>query len=48
MMGLDDIYQGPFKKYLEMLAPGTIFRIGVENILQANTGGLIVVGIHRN
>ena len=30
MMGLDDIYQGPFKKYLEMLAPGTLFRIGVE------------------
>jgi diadenylate cyclase len=44
MMGLEDIYQGPFKKYLEMLAPGTVFRIGVENILQANTGGLIVVG----
>jgi diadenylate cyclase len=44
MMGLEDIYQGAFKKYLEMLAPGTVFRIGVENILQANTGGLIVVG----
>lgn len=44
MMGLEDIYRGAFKKYLGMLAPGTVFRIGVENILQANTGGLIVVG----
>ncbi|HHW62303.1 MAG TPA: DNA integrity scanning protein DisA, partial [Syntrophomonadaceae bacterium] len=27
-----------------MLAPGTVFRLGIENVLQANTGGLIVVG----
>ncbi len=44
MMGLQDVYRGAFKKYLKMLAPGTVFRIGVENILQANTGGLVVVG----
>lgn len=43
-MGVDDIYQGAFKKYMQMLAPGTVFRIGIENVLQANTGGLIVVG----
>jgi len=41
---LEEIYQGQFKKYLQMLAPGTLFRLGLENILQANTGGLIVVG----
>lgn len=27
-----------------MLAPGTLFRLGIENVLHANTGGLIVVG----
>jgi len=41
---VDEIYQGDFKKYLQMLAPGTVFRIGIENILHANTGGLLVVG----
>jgi len=29
---------------MKMLAPGTVFRQGIENVLQANTGGLIVVG----
>jgi diadenylate cyclase len=43
-MLFDEIYQGDFRKYLQMMAPGTIFRIGVENILQADTGGLLVVG----
>ncbi|MGM0472314.1 MAG: DNA integrity scanning diadenylate cyclase DisA, partial [Bacillota bacterium] len=33
-----------FKEVLEFLAPGTKFREGLENILRANTGGLIVVG----
>lgn len=33
-----------FGQTLKMLAPGTIFRLGIENVLQANTGGLIVVG----
>jgi len=41
---VDDIYQGTFRKYLQLLAPGTLFRIGIENVLQANTGALIVVG----
>ncbi len=41
---MEEIYKGTFKKYLQMLAPGTVFRLGVENILQADTGGLIVVG----
>ncbi|MBM7624987.1 DNA integrity scanning diadenylate cyclase DisA [Sporohalobacter salinus] len=33
-----------FKEVLEFLAPGTPFREGLENILRAKTGGLIVVG----
>lgn len=41
---VDDIYKPDFRKYLQMLAPGTLFRLGIENVLQANTGGLIVVG----
>lgn len=41
---MDDIYRANFRKYLKMLAPGTVFRLGIENVLQANTGGLIVVG----
>lgn len=41
---MDEIYSKNFRKYLELLAPGSIFRAGVENVLQANTGGLIVVG----
>lgn len=40
----EDIYQGNFKKHLQLLAPGTIFRAGLENVLHARTGGLIVVG----
>lgn len=41
---MEDLYQGKFRQSLKKLAPGTQFRIGIENILQANTGGLIVVG----
>jgi diadenylate cyclase len=41
---VEDIYQGNFRNYLQMLAPGTLFRLGIENVLHANTGGLIVVG----
>jgi len=41
---VEDTYQEQFRKSLQMLAPGTLFRVGVENILLANTGGLIVVG----
>ncbi|SKA01435.1 DNA integrity scanning diadenylate cyclase DisA [Selenihalanaerobacter shriftii] len=33
-----------FKEVLKLLAPGTAFREGLENILRAKTGGLIVVG----
>lgn len=33
-----------FREVLKFLAPGTAFREGLENILRANTGGLIVVG----
>jgi len=40
----EDTYRMDFGKTLKMLAPGTIFRLGIENVLQANTGGLIVVG----
>lgn len=41
---MEDIYKSSFRKYLKMLAPGTVFRLGIENVLQAHTGGLIVVG----
>lgn len=41
---MEEIYQGDFRKHLQKLAPGTVFRIGIENVLQASTGGLIVVG----
>lgn len=41
---MQDIYQEQFRKSLQILAPGTLFRVGIENILLANSGGLIVVG----
>ncbi len=41
---IEDIHHVNFKKSLKLLAPGTVFRLGIENVLQANTGGLIVVG----
>jgi len=41
---VEEIYKSSFREYLKMLAPGTVFRLGIENILQAHTGGLIVVG----
>jgi diadenylate cyclase len=31
-------------KYLQMIAPGSQLYEGLENILRARTGGLIVVG----
>jgi len=40
----EDINRTNFRKSLKLLAPGTIFRLGIENVLQANTGGLIVMG----
>ncbi|MFW5986327.1 MAG: DNA integrity scanning protein DisA, partial [Halanaerobiales bacterium] len=29
---------------LKLIAPGTVLREGLENVLRAKTGGLIVVG----
>lgn len=43
-MLVEEMYKDNFRKYLQMLAPGTLFRLGIENVLHANTGGLIVVG----
>lgn len=36
--------EASINKILRMVAPGTILREGMENILRAKTGGLIVVG----
>ena len=41
---VEDIFRLKFRESLKMLAPGTVFRLGVENVMQANTGALIVVG----
>src|SRR5271154_4908634 len=40
-----DVKQGPrLVKALEMIAPGTALREGLDNILDARTGGLIIIG----
>lgn len=41
---VEDIFRMRFRKSLQMLAPGTNFRLGIENVIQAKTGALIVVG----
>lgn len=41
---MDKSYWTNFREYLKMLAPGTMFREGLENVLQARTGALIVLG----
>lgn len=41
---MEEIYNDNFRDYLQMLAPGTVFRLGIENVLHADTGGLIIVG----
>ncbi|MEA4925129.1 MAG: DNA integrity scanning diadenylate cyclase DisA [Syntrophomonadaceae bacterium] len=41
---VEDNFRLNFRQAMKMLAPGTVFRQGVENVLQARTGGLIVVG----
>lgn len=41
---VEDIFRMNFRQSMKMLAPGTVFRLGIENVLHANTGGLIVVG----
>ncbi len=40
-----EVRQGPrLVKALEMIAPGTALREGLDNILDARTGGLIIIG----
>lgn len=41
---VEDIFRMNFRQSMKMLAPGTVFRLGIENVMHANTGGLIVVG----
>lgn len=40
----DKLYEAKLIDALKIVAPGTNFRAGLENILRAKTGGLIVVG----
>ena len=40
----DNVYQVSLKEALAKVAPGTIFRLGLESVKEANTGALIVVG----
>jgi diadenylate cyclase len=44
MRGEDAKRETTINKILRMVAPGTVLREGIENILRAKTGGLIVVG----
>jgi diadenylate cyclase len=39
--------EAAINKILRMVAPGSVLREGIENILRAKTGGLIVVGAHE-
>ena len=41
---MNDICQKDFTKILQKVAPGTYLRKGIDNIMEANTGGLIVIG----
>jgi diadenylate cyclase len=41
---VEDIFRMNFRQSMKLLAPGTVFRLGIENVMHANTGGLIVVG----
>src|SRR4029450_13800715 len=41
---LDQRQEPRLVKALEMVAPGTALREGIDNIVHARTGGLIVVG----
>lgn len=43
-MAREDEKQDLMSKLLQMVAPGTAFRDGLENVLRAKTGALIVVG----
>ncbi len=44
MLKDEAIFKGSFSNALRLVAPGTTFRLGLENILKARTGALIVVG----
>jgi diadenylate cyclase len=44
MMSKEEIKRDVMSQLLQMVAPGTSFRDGLENVLRAKTGGLIVVG----
>ena len=44
MMSKEEIKRDVMSQLLQMVAPGTPFRDGLENVLRAKTGGLIVVG----
>ncbi len=39
-----DVHETWLIEILKIISPGTVFREGLENILRANTGGLIIVG----
>jgi len=40
----DSVFGASFQKALQMIAPGTLLRVGLENVVKAKTGALIVVG----
>lgn len=40
----DEVNRDPMNAILQLVAPGTPFRDGLENVLRAKTGGLLVVG----
>ena len=41
------VYDQTMSKILSLMAPGTPIREGIENVLRANTGGLIVLGYNE-
>ncbi|WP_027339568.1 DNA integrity scanning diadenylate cyclase DisA [Halonatronum saccharophilum] len=41
---MNDFFDEEFADILKLIAPGTVFREGMENILRAKTGALIVIG----
>jgi len=43
-MSKEEVKRDVMSQLLQMVAPGTPFRDGLENVLRAKTGGLIVVG----
>lgn len=42
-MKADYIIEDSFQKAMQLLAPGTTVRVGLENVVKAKTGGLIVI-----